>query len=103
MTSHYKGNASSGMCPLPYQVVKHLTGDVLDHMAAFLTRCVARGMPPATCSALKLVPIFKKGDHLNPDYYRALAVGHPLAKLSMGVINKRLTAVATKRQLQAPT
>jgi hypothetical protein len=100
----FKGNVSSGMCPLPSQVVKHMAGDALEPLAAFLNQCVKAGRPPTTWRQLKLVPLYKKeGDPSDPDNYRALAVGHPLAKLAMGVINKRLTAVAEDQQLRAPT
>jgi hypothetical protein len=65
---------------------------------------VKAGRPPTTWRQLKLVPLYKKeGDPSDPDNYRALAVGHPLAKLAMGVINQRLTAVAEDQQLRAPT
>lgn len=64
---------------------------------------MGHGRPPASWRSLKLVPLFKKGDQFDPDHYRALAVGHPMAKLAMGVINMRLTGVATGKQLRAPT
>jgi hypothetical protein len=87
----FKGAASSGMCPVPSQVVKHLAGAALTPLATFLTRCVAGGRPPLAWRCLKMVPIYKnRGDRGDPDNYRGLAVGHPLAKLAMGAINLRL-------------
>ena len=46
LTGHFNGSVSSGMCPVPSQVVKHLAGDALVPLADFLTRCVQGGRPP---------------------------------------------------------
>jgi hypothetical protein len=43
---HFNGSVSSGMCSVPSQVVKHLSGEALEPLAAFLTRCVKEGRPP---------------------------------------------------------
>ena len=51
-----------------------------------------------------MVPLFKnKGDRRDPDNYRGLAVGHPLAKLAMSTINQRLQTLADEGGLRAPT
>jgi hypothetical protein len=44
--SRFRGAASSGMSPLPSQVVKHLAGEALVPMADFFTKCVAGARPP---------------------------------------------------------
>jgi hypothetical protein len=36
LVRHFRGSASSGMCPVPSQVVKHLTGEALAPLATFL-------------------------------------------------------------------
>ena len=46
LVRHYNGSVSSGLCPVPSQVVKHLAGDALIPLADFLTRCVKGGRPP---------------------------------------------------------
>jgi hypothetical protein len=100
----FNGSASSGLCAVPSQVVKHLAGDALVPLARFLTTCVAEGRPPASWRALKLVPLYKhKGDKADPDNYRGLAVGHPLAKLAMCAINQRLQTLADEGDLRATT
>lgn len=100
----FRGNVSSGMCPLPSQLVKHLHSACLQPLAAYLNLCVGGTTPPQTWRTLKLVPLFKgRGDRTNPADYRALAVGHPLAKLVMGVVNLRLEKVAAAKELRAPT
>ncbi len=51
-----------------------------------------------------MVPLYKlKGDRGDPDNYRGLAVGHPLAKLAMGIVNQRLQTLADDAHLRAPT
>ena len=42
----FRGAASSGMSPLPSQVVKHLAGEALTPLARFLNLCIASGTPP---------------------------------------------------------
>jgi hypothetical protein len=44
--SRFRGAASSGMCPLPSQVIKHLAGECLEPMASFFNKCVVEGRPP---------------------------------------------------------
>ncbi len=57
--------------------------------------------PWLTC---KLTPLYKgKGDAAAPDNYRALAVGHPVAKAAAAVLNQRLETVATTKGLRAST
>jgi hypothetical protein len=100
----FRGSAASGMCPIPSQVIKHIAGDGLVPLADFLNACVAGGRPPTAWRTLKLVPIYKnKGDRGDPDNYRGLAVGHPLAKLAMATINQRLQTLADGGGLRAPT
>ncbi len=100
----FRGAASSGMCPLPSQVVKHLAGEALTPLARFLNLCIAGGTPPRSWRSIKMVPLFKhKGDRGDPDSYRGLAVGHPLAKLAMAIVNQRLQTLADDGQLRAPT
>ncbi len=100
----FRGAASSGMCPLPSQVIKHLAGEALTPLARFLNLCIASGTPPLAWRTLKLVPLYKsKGDRGDPDNYRGLAVGHPLAKLAMGIVNQRLQTLADDAHLRAPT
>ncbi len=55
----YNGSVSSGMCPVPSQVVKHLAGDALVPLARFLTLCVAGGRPPIAWRSLRISPLFK--------------------------------------------
>ncbi len=55
----FRGAASSGMCPLPSQMVKHLAGEALTPLARFFNFCLARGTPPRSWRDLKLVPLFK--------------------------------------------
>ncbi len=55
----FRGAASSGMCPLPSQVVKHLVGEALTPLARFFNLCMASGTPPRSWRDLKLVPLFK--------------------------------------------
>lgn len=104
LVHHFKGSVSSGMCPVPSQVIKHITGDALVPLATFLNICVKRGRPPKAWRELKMVPLYKqRGDQGDPDNYRGLAVGHPLAKLAMGAINQRLQTLADEGGLRAPT
>jgi hypothetical protein len=102
--SRFRGSASSGICPLPSQLVKYMAGDALEPLATFLNHCVAGARPPTAWRQLKLVPLYKnRGDRGDPDNYRGLAVGHPMAKLAMGVINQRLQTLADEGGLRAPT
>ena len=104
LTRHYNGLVSSGMCPMPSQLVNHPTGEALGPTSDFLNLCIKAGRPPTTWRNIKLVPLYKeKGDRLDPNNYRALAVGHPLAKLAMGVLNQRLNLLAEEHHLRAPT
>jgi hypothetical protein len=92
------------MCPVPSQVIKHLTGEALAPLATFLNLCVKGGRPPKAWRSLKLVPLYKgKGPRGDPDNYRGLAVGHPLAKVAMSAINQRLQTLAEEGGLRAPT
>lgn len=101
---HYNGSVSSGMSTLPSQVIKHLSGDALKPTSAFLNLCTKAGRPPTAWNKLKLVPLYKlRGDQLDPDNYRALAVGHPMAKLAMAIITRRVNKLAEDNNLRAPT
>jgi hypothetical protein len=102
--ARFRGAASSGICPLPSQVVKHISGDALTPLADFLNKCLTGGKPPKAWRSLKLVPLYKnRGGRGDPNNYRGLAVGHPLAKLAMGAINQRLQTLADEGGLRAPT
>jgi hypothetical protein len=104
LATKYKGAVSSGMCPVPSQVIRHLAGKALPPMAAFLNACLRDGRPPRAWRTLKLVPLFKnRGNPMDPDNYRALAVGHPVAKLAMGAITLRLEKLSLEGDLRAPT
>jgi hypothetical protein len=59
LVSHFNGSVSSGMCPVPSQVIKHLTGEALAPLASFLNLCVKQGRPPTAWRQLKLVPLYK--------------------------------------------
>lgn len=79
------------MCAVPSQVIKHLTGKVLEPLTALLNKCVHSNLPPRSLNITKLAPLYKGvGDVQDPDNYRALAVMHPIAKLIMGILNVRL-------------
>lgn len=92
------------MCPVPSQVIKHMAGKALTPLATFLNTCLRDGRPPKAWRTLKVVPLFKgKGAPTDPDNYRALAVGHPIAKLAMGALTQRLETVSAERGLRAPT
>ena len=85
-------------------MIKHLTGRALDPLADFLNLCVKGGRPPKAWKQLKMVPLYKqRGDRGDPDNYRGLAVGHPMAKLAMSAINQRLQTLADGGGLRAPT
>ncbi len=72
-----------------------MAGDSLVPLARFLNLCIASGCPPRAWRSLKLVPLYKqRGARGDPDNYRGLAVGHPLAKLAMCIINQRLQTLA---------
>ena len=104
LTAHYNSMASSGMCPLPTPVIKHIAGDGLEPLADLLNICVKANKPPSTWRKLKMVPLYKqKGAPTDPANYRGLAVGHPIAKLAMSAINQRLQQVADDGGLRAPT
>lgn len=91
LSTKFKGGASSGMCPVPSQVVRHMAGKALVPLAQILNHCLRDGRPPTAWRSLKLVPLFKnKGAPTDPDNYRALAVGHPVAKLAMAVVTARM-------------
>ena len=61
-------------------------------------------MPPTSWRQSRLTPLYKnKGDKGDPSNYRGLAVGHPIAKLVMAVLNERLSVIASVARLRAPT
>ncbi len=102
LAGHYNGAASSSLCPVPSQVIKHLAGQILKPFADFLTRCLTSLPPPSQWLTSKLTPLYKgKGEKMCRENYRALAVGHPMAKLASAVINQRLTLVADENGLRA--
>ena len=39
LAQHFKGDASSGLCSLPCQVIKHLRGAALEPLTALLNKC----------------------------------------------------------------
>jgi hypothetical protein len=85
-------------------VIKHITGEGLQPLAAYLNTCVKAGRAPTTWRELKLVPLYKNsGSRGDPQNYKGLAVGHPLAKLAMSALNQRLQEVADEGGLRAPT
>jgi hypothetical protein len=79
-------------------VVKHLAGGSLTPLARLLNICLKLHKPPTAWKHLKLTALYKgKGAAACADSYRALAVGHPLAKLAMGVVTARLEQQSEER------
>ncbi len=102
LAGRFNGAASAGMSPLPTQVVKHLAGKALEPLADFLTACTKHPQPPLAWRTAQLTPLYKgKGDRGVPGNYRALAVGHPLAKLASSMLNARLEKFSTSNGLRA--
>jgi hypothetical protein len=70
----------------------------------FLNESAIKTAPPTSWKTAKVIPIYKgKGDTLNPENYRSIAITPPLPKVFMAVMNTRLTKAAEEQDLHAPT
>jgi hypothetical protein len=100
----FKANKSSGLSPMPLQLLKHLGHRGIESMTTFMNKSAIDNPPPQTWRASKIVPLFKnKGNINDPSNYRSLAINPPFAKLFMAVMNNRLTKTANIQDLHAPT
>lgn len=85
---HFKDNKSSGLSDLPLQALRHLGGDALGSLTKFLNTSAIDQLAPVTWRKTKVVPLYKgKGDQLDFNNYRSIAVTPPFTKLLMSVIN----------------
>ena len=100
----FKANRSSGLSPLPLQLLKHLGAGGVDAMCSFLNSSAIGQLAPQSWRDTKIVPLYKgKGDKADMNNYRSIAITPPFTKLFMSVMNQRLTKHAEKFKLHAPT
>ena len=104
LSHRFSGSVSSGLSVLPAQVIKHLAGESLSVVADIMNAFANHLQPPKAWKQLKLCPLYKnKGSRLDSNNYRALCVMHPVAKLYMSLINRRLELISDEKGLRAPT
>jgi hypothetical protein len=101
---HFRANKSSGLSPLPLQLLKHAGPAAATPLAHFLTTSAITQEPPQTWRNTKIIPLFKqKGDPKDMNNYRSIAIPPPFTKLLMAVMNQRLTDHAEDKEIHAPT
>lgn len=94
----FKSNKSSGLSPLPLQLLKFMgkKGQVV--LCDFLNKVIKSSTPPRSWRSIKVVPVYKgSGDSTNCDNYRAIAIMPPFAKLLMALVNRRLELQADEK------
>ena len=100
----FKANKSSGLSPMPLQLLKHLGAGGVDGLCAFLNASAVDQLAPQSWRDTKVVPLYKgKGDVADMNNYRSIAITPPFTKVFMAVMNHRLTEHAEKKGLHAPT
>jgi hypothetical protein len=100
----FKANKSTGLSNMPLQVLKFMGSAGIDVLADFLNSSAIAQLAPESWRQTKVVPLYKgQGDKQDPNNYRSIAVVPPFAKLFMSCMNQRLTRLAEKEKLHAPT
>jgi hypothetical protein len=101
---HFRANKSSGLSPLPLQILKHFGPKAAAPLATFLTTSAITAEPPQTWRNTKIIPLYKgKGATSDMNNYRSIAIPPPFTKLFMAIINQRLTNHAEDHNIHAPT
>ena len=104
LVSHFKANKSSGLSPLPLQLLKHMGRAGVEGLAQFLNASAIAQLAPQSWRNTKVVPLYKgKGDRDDMNNYRSIAITPPFTKVFMSVMNRRLTQFAEEHKLHAPT
>jgi hypothetical protein len=104
LQDNYKATKSRGNSVLPPQLLKFLGSAGIGQLARFLNESAIKTAPPASWKTAKVIPVYKgKGDTLDPENYRSIAITPPLPKVFMAVMNTRLTKAAEEQDLHAPT
>jgi hypothetical protein len=89
---------------MPPQLLKFLGAAGIQSLATFLNDSAITQAPPPSWRTAKVIPLYKgKGDPINPENYRSIAIPPPFAKVFMATINQRLTTTAQTLNLHAPT
>ena len=92
LQQHFKANRSSGLSPLPLQLLKHLGAKGVDALSAFLNASAVEQLAPQSWRDTKVVPLYKgKGDRGDMNNYRSIAITPPFTKVFMAVMTRRLT------------
>ncbi len=92
---YFKANKSSGLSPLPLQLLKHLGAGGVVGLCTFLNNSAVRQLAPQSWRDTKVVPLYKgKGDKTDMNNYRSIAITPPFTKVFMSVMNRRLTQYA---------
>lgn len=101
---HFHANKSSGLSPLPLQLIKHIGPAGNIPMARFLNESAIFNHAPQTWRNSKIIPLYKnKGSPEDMNNYRSIAIPPPFTKILMATINQRITHHAETNHLHAPT
>jgi hypothetical protein len=101
---HFRANKSSGLSPLPLQILKHFGSNAAAPLAHFLNTSALTSEAPQTWRNTKIIPLYKgKGDTKDMNNYRSIAIPPPFTKLFMAIMNQRLTNHAEDNNIHSPT
>lgn len=90
MLNKTKENKAPGMDRVPYEFLKHASHEFLTELAHQYNRIYETGQLDSIIEESVIFPIYKKGDVNTPNNYRGISFMNTIAKVLMGVLNKRL-------------
>ena len=100
LTHHFKADKSSGLSPLPLQLLKHMGPAGVRCLAQLLNCSAIDQLAPTLWRTSKVTPLYKgKGDATLPENYRSLAVAPPLSKLFILSVNVLKTCKRAENQI----
>ena len=84
--------------------MKHLAPESVGVLVQLFNRVVVEAIPPKSWRKLKMVALYKgKGNVMDANNYRGIAIMPPLAKLLMAMLCRRLEQEADRLDARAYT
>ena len=97
-----KGNKAPGPDGIYSEILKIFWGKYDQILLLLLRKFFANHIYPAIWVTNYLKPIYKKGEALDPDNFRGLAIGQALAKLYSHILLNRLNTYILNQKLISP-
>lgn len=94
-----KNKLSIGPDHIPISVIKFCTDYLSPFLADLFNISFERGIVPADMKVSKVIPLYKKGDKLNPNNYRPIALPSWLTKIFETLVKDRLVAFLDSNKL----